>query len=301
MPLTATQRPTDVLRVFDLSPDGLAEILALATKMRMEPQGWAHTLRGHSVACLFEAPSTRTRVAVEAAAHRLGALPIMLAPGELHLEGGESLDDTARVISSYASAIVARVLRHDELGRMAEASDRPVINALSDEQHPSQAIADLLTLRDRLGALDGLRVAFVGPVGSIGRSVAEACALAGVNLTIAAPGGLDAGALADISRVATHDNGSLATTDDPLEAVEGADAVYACGGTGPYRVTAELIGLAGPDAILLHPMPVHRGGDVDAEVMDGPRSAVWQQAANHLAVQQALLYALISSDWKGVG
>ena len=301
MPFTLTKRPTDVLRVFDLSPDGLDEILALARLMRMEPQGWAHTLRGHSVACLFEAPSTRTRVAVEAAAHRLGALPIMLAPGELHLESGESLYDTARVISSYASAIVARVTHHEDLASMAEASDRPVINALSDAQHPSQAIADLLTLEDRLGALRGLRVAFVGPMGSIGRSLAEACALTGVSLTIAAPAPPDDRELADISRVAREHDGSLATTEDPRAAVDGADAVYGGGGSGPYRVTAELLARAGTDAIFMHPMPAHRGADVDADVIDGARSAVWLQAANHLAVQQALLYALISRDWKGIG
>ncbi len=301
--MTAITTPKhDLLRIADLSPARLEALLTLSAKMKADPKGWLDALPGESVACYFSKPSTRTRVSVEAAIHRLGALPIMLRPDELQLGRGEPIADTARVMSSYCAAIVIRTFAQSDVQEMADASSVPVINALTDDHHPCQALADLLTLRERFGGLDGLQVAYIGDGNNVAHSLMEAAALAGFELWLACPPGYRPDE--KITRAAGE---SAHLVSDPREAVAGAQAVYTdvwvsmgdeeernrrLADLTAYRVDANLMALAAEDAVFLHCLPAHRGEEVAADVIDGPRSAVWQQAANRLPTEQAVLFAL---------
>ena len=302
--MTTVTTPTGLLRIVDLTPTELTALLDLAEAFKADPLRRADTLAGQSVACYFSKPSTRTRISFEAAVHRLGGLPIMLRPDELQLGRGEPIADTARVMSSYCAAIVIRTFAQSDVEEMAAAASVPVINALTDDHHPCQALADVLTLRERFGDLRGLRVAYVGDGNNVAHSLIEAAALTGIDLRLACPPGYrpDPVIAADVD-VAT----------DPREAVTGAHAVYTdvwvsmgddaererrLGDLRPYRVTPGLMGLAAPDAVFMHCLPAHRGEEVATAVIDGAHSAVWQQAANRLPTEQAALYALVSGDWE---
>jgi ornithine carbamoyltransferase len=223
----------------------------------------------------------------------------MLRPDELQLGRGEPIADTARVMSSYCAAIVIRTFAQSDVDEMAAAASVPVINALTDDHHPCQALADLLTLRERFGDLHGLPVAYVGDGNNVARSLIEAATLTGIDLRLACPDG--------------YRPGGFEVTDNPREAVAGARAVYTdvwvsmgdpeserkrrLADLEPYRVTPGLMGLAARDAIFLHCLPAHRGEEVATAVIDGAHSAVWDQAANRLPTEQAALYALVSGDW----
>jgi ornithine carbamoyltransferase len=297
--MTTLTTPTGLLRIADLTPRDLSRLLDLAAAMKDDPRGWHDALAGESVACYFSKPSTRTRISVEAAVHRLGGLPIMLRPDELQLGRGEPIADTARVMSSYCAAIVIRTFAQSDVEEMAAAASVPVINALTDEHHPCQALADLLTLRERFGDLHGLPVAYVGDGNNVARSLIEASTLTGIDLRLACPEG--------------YRPGGFEVTEDPREAVTGARAVYTdvwvsmgdpeaerqrrLEDLEPYRVTPGLMELAARDAIFLHCLPAHRGEEVATAVIDGAHSAVWDQAANRLPTEQAALYALVTGDW----
>jgi ornithine carbamoyltransferase len=305
--------PADLLRIADLSRANLEHLLDLAARMKASPNGWRGAHAGETVACYFTKPSTRTRVSFEAAAQRLGMLPVMLRPDELQLGRGEPIPDTARVLSSYCAAIVIRTFAQADVAAMADAAAVPVINALTDEHHPCQALADLLTLREQHGDLRGLTLAYVGDGNNVAHSLLEAGALAGMRVSIATPKGFEpdpeviarARALAD----SPHD---IEITHDPLVAVAGADAVYTdvwvsmgdepeaaarLRALEPYRVTSALLETAEPHAVFLHCLPAHRGQEVTADVIDGSCSVVWRQAANRLPTEQALLHTLVARDW----
>jgi ornithine carbamoyltransferase len=299
--MTTLTKPRSLLRIADLTPDEIHRLLDLAAAMKHEPNAWNDALAGTSVACYFSKPSTRTRISFEAAVHRLGGLPIMLRPDELQLGRGEPIADTARVMSSYCSAIVIRTFAQSDVEEMAAAASVPVINALTDDHHPCQALADVLTLRERFGELRGLPVAYVGDGNNVARSLIEAATLTGIDLRLACPEGyrLDAG---------------VDVLNNPREAVAGARAVYTdvwvsmgdaeserqrrLEDLAPYRVTPGLMSLAASDAIFLHCLPAHRGEEVATAVIDGAHSAVWDQAANRLPTEQAALYALVTGDWE---
>jgi ornithine carbamoyltransferase len=266
------------------------------------------------LSCYFDKPSTRTRASFAAAAARLGMTSLWLRPDELQLGRGEPIADTARVLSSYSAAIVVRTFAQATVEEIAAASDAPVINALTDQHHPCQALADFLTLQERFGTLQGLRLAYVGDGDNVARSLIEAGALTGVNVVIASPPRfqLDAGYVRGINREAVEHHSHVTVVDDPREAVQDADAVYtdvwvSMGDEKErdermrllerYRVTSELMSLAAPHAIFLHCLPAHRGEEVAAEVIDGPQSAVWQQAGNRLPTEQAILKSLITQSW----
>ena len=309
--------PKDFLRVSDLSPARLARLLDLAAHMKAEPDAWSETLRGHSVALYFAKPSTRTRVSFAAAAARLGMTPILLRPDELQLGRGEPLADTARALSAYCDAIVVRTYAQRELEELAEAASVPVVNALSDDHHPCQALADLLTVRELLGGLAGRRLAFVGDGrNNVVHSLLEAGALAGMEIAVASPPGYepDAAVVDAAYALAAGTGARIDLVEDPREAVRGAHAVYTdvwvsmgedaeraerLRRLDAYRVDEELLALARPDAIFLHCLPAHRGEEVTPGVIDGPRSAVWQQAANREWTEQALLELLVTGDPDG--
>ncbi len=297
-------------RVSGLTPETLAWLLDLAESLKATPDAHSDALRGRSIACIFEKPSTRTRVSFAAAAARLGATPIALTTQELQLGRGESIADTARSLSGYVAAIVIRSFAQETVDEFAHWATVPVVNALSDQHHPCQALADLLTIRETIGELGGRRIAFVGDGGdNVAHSLLEAGALAGLDVTIACPRAYepDPEILAGARRLAQATGAELAVLHDPRAAAAGSDALYAdvwasMGeeverdarrlALAPYQVTDELMALAKPDAIFLHCLPAKRGEEVAASVIDGPQSAVWRQSANRLPTEQALLLAL---------
>ena len=310
----APARFHDFLRVRDLDTHALARLLDLAAAAKADPAAYGGALKGESVACIFEKPSTRTRVSFAAAAARLGAQPIALRPDELQIGRGEPLADTARSLSGYVSAIVIRTFAHATVEELARWSTVPVVNALSDEHHPCQALADLLTIRELVGELPGSRLAFVGDGGdNVAHSLIEGCALSGMHLAIACAAGYepDRDVLADARSIAQQTGGSILVTNDPREAVWDAHAVYADvwasmgeeaerearrAALSPYQVTTELMTLARPDAIFLHCLPAKRGEEVTTEVIDGPQSAVWRQSANRMPTEAALLLMLAAEN-----
>ena len=310
---TLTQ-PRHLLRISDLHPDELEALLDLAVAMRAEPRAWRSALDGELLACYFTEPSTRARVSLEAASWRLGMLPVMLGAGELQLARGETLEDTARALSSYAAAIAVRTFAQADVDALAQAASVPVINALTDDHDPCQALADMLTLRDRFGPLDGLRIAYVGDGNNVAHSLIEAASLLGMEVAVATPFAYEPdAALVHAAKVAGRERaGRIQINHDPRLAVQGAHAVYtdAWVSTGReeeraerlaalerYRVDERLMGLAAPDAVFLHSLPAHRGDEVAAELLDGPTSVVWEQAANRLPTEQAVLYAMITGRW----
>jgi len=308
--VTALSAPTvpNVLRVADLDSRQFAALLDLAAAMKRHPQAWRSALEGLSVACYFAKPSTHTRVSFEVAINRLGGLPIRLRPDELQLGRGELIADTARVLSSYCEGIVIRTFAQRDVRELAEYSNVPVINALTDDHHLCQALADCLTLREHFGSLEGLTLAYVGDGNNVAHSLIEAAHLTGMNLRLATP----PGCLPDPSILAAAGR-SVRILNTPDEAVAGAHAVYTdvwvsmgkeSGGEAHkamlegYRITPRLMTLARHDAVFLHCLPAHRGEEVDSAVIDGPASLVWQQAANRLPTEQALLSALVTGDWE---
>jgi ornithine carbamoyltransferase len=255
-------------------------------------------LAGKSVALIFERPSTRTRISFEVGVAEMGGTPIVLRGDEMQLSRGESVGDSARTLSRYVHAIAARTGAHEPVVELAEAGTVPVINALTPLHHPCQALADLMTLRERFGELAGLRVAFVGDgANNVARSLAIVGAVAGVEVVIGSPEGYR-----------LEDALGVEQTADPIEVVAGADAIYADvwvsmgdeetaekrrTDLAPFQLNDELLATASDRAIALHCLPAHPGEEITADVLYGNRSAVWDQAENRLHAQKALLELLI--------
>jgi ornithine carbamoyltransferase len=313
MPFTTptVTAPADYLRVSDLDEAQFAALLDLASAMKHDPGGWRGALPWQSVACYFEKPSTRTRVSFAAAAHRLGMHPQVLRPDELQLGRGETIADTARTLAGFCAAIVMRTYAQATIDEVADHSSVPVINALTDDHHPCQALADFLTLRETFGRLDGLRLAYIGDSDNVARSLMEAGALTGTEVVVASPVAYEPEALEmrAVSEFVDGHHGHVSVVHDPFDAVAGAHAVYtdvwvSMGDEAdaerrmqelrPYQVTAELMLAAEPQAVFMHCLPAHRGQEVAAEVIDGPSSVVWAQAANRLPTEQAVLYSTIA-------
>ena len=302
------------LEVDDLAPAELGEVLDLAE--RADPP---RVLAGRGVALVFEKPSNRTRNSTEIAVFQLGGHPVTVQAAEVGIDTREPAEDVARILACYHAAIGARVLSHSTLERMAAALDRadlavPVVNLLSDLAHPCQAVADLLTVRQCLGGLSGVTVAYVGDANNVCRSLGRGCALTGARFRVAAPAGYGPGdeELAAVRAL----GGDIAVTEVPEEAVDGADVVYTDVWTSMgqeaeaqlrrrafagFMVDAALVERAAPKAIVLHCMPAHRGEEIAAEVVDGPRSEVWRQAANRMHAARALLGWLVERSAAGVG
>jgi ornithine carbamoyltransferase len=273
-----------LLSIRDLGAADVAAILALSE------QPAPRVLQDKGVALYFEKPSARTRNSMELAAAQLGGHPVYLQPAELGMGSRESVADVARTLACYHAIIAARVFDHALLERMAAVKAAPVMNMLSATDHPLQALADLLTIKQLLGRLEGVRVAFIGEGNNVARSLAEACALAGAEFVSASPPG----------------HGLEGALTDPREAVEGADVVYtdvwvSMGGEDseerralfePYQVDEALMALA-PNARFMHCLPARRGEEVTAPVIDGPRSAVWRQAENRMhSARGAMLWMM---------
>jgi ornithine carbamoyltransferase len=304
------------LTLDSLGRDGVREILDLSHRFKREPGRHRGALDGGRVGMIFDKPSTRTRVSLEDAAWALGMLPIVLRPDELQLGHGETVADTARVLSRYLSALTIRTFAHARVEELAAHSSIPIINALTDEHHPCQALADVMTLEEALGSLAGRRVAFVGDGNNVAHSLIQAAGYLGFGLAIATPEGYqpDPGIVAAARVQAEATGGAIELFTEPAAAVRGVDAVYtdvwASMGKeaereerrrvfAGYTVDEAMMAAAGPGAIFLHCLPAHRGDEVTDAVIDGPQSRVWDQAENRIYTEQALLYALISGDRRG--
>lgn len=295
----------DFLEVDALTPDRLAGLLDRAIAWKHDPSAVPTLLAGQGVALLFEKPSARTRSSTEMAVVGLGGHPIYIRPEEVGLGVRESVEDVARTLAGYCRILSARVFDHATLEAMAAAVDVPVVNLLSDRAHPCQALADVLTLRECLGTLEGRRVVFVGDGNNVAASLAFASALCGIELTVASPPGYELDD--DVVERARNLGGSVEVVNEPFEAVKGADAIYTDVWTSMgqedeagarraafagYQVDRELMEAAGEQAWFLHCLPAHRGEEVAADVIDGPASLVWEQAANRMHAVRALLAEL---------
>jgi len=296
------------LEVDDLDPTEVARVLEIAAGGKADPTAIPPLLAGKGVALLFEKPSARTRAATEMAVVSLGGHPIYVRPEEVGLGVRESVADVARTFAGFCSVIAARVFDHATLEEMAAVVDVPVVNLLSDRAHPTQAVADFLTLQELFGALDGRRLVYVGDGNNVTASLAYGAALSGVELTVASPPGYELDELT-VER-ARNLGGTIELVSDPHEAVAGADAVYTDVWTSMgqeseqparlaafagYTVDDALMEAAGEQAWFLHCLPAHRGEEVAATVIDGPRSVVWQQAANRVHAARAVLTHLVGS------
>jgi ornithine carbamoyltransferase len=297
---------TSFLEVDDLGPGALTALLDRAIEWKANPGEVPPVLAGKGVAALFEKPSARTRISIEMAVKTLGGHPIYIRPEEVGLDTRESVEDVARTMAGMCSVIAARVFDHRTLERMDAVVDVPVVNLLSDTSHPCQALADLLTLREHFGSIEGRRVAYVGDGNNVAVSLAFAAALSGVELVVASPDGyeLDPVLLARARNL----GGTIELVSDPYEAVRDADAVYTDVWTSMgqeaerehrihaftgYTVDDALMKAASSEAVFLHCLPAHRGEEVAAEVIDGPRSLVWPQAANRMHAARSLLVELV--------
>ncbi|HET6529035.1 MAG TPA: ornithine carbamoyltransferase [Actinoplanes sp.] len=301
------------LRDDDLSPDEQVTVLDLAAAMKADRFGYRPLEGPRSVAVLFDKQSLRTRMSFEAGIAELGGNPIIVDTQTTHFGRGETLADAGRVLSRYVSAIVMRTFGDDRLADLASGARVPVVNGLTDGFHPCQLLADLLTVRDRLGPTQGRTLAYVGDAANnMAHSYLVAGATAGLHVRVAGPSGFDPdpAVVARAAEIAAWTGGSVDVLRDPYEAVDGVDVVATDTWTSmgqeadgrdrltplrPYQVNKALLAAAAPGAVVLHCLPAHRGEEITDEVMDGPQSAILDQAENRLHAQKALLAWLIEA------
>jgi ornithine carbamoyltransferase len=308
-----------LLRDDDLSPDEQRAVLDLADEVKKDRYGWRPLAGPRPVAVIFDKNSTRTRVSFETGIAQLGGHPLIIDARSSQLGRGETIADTARVLSRYVDAVVWRTTGQDRIEEMAAASSVPVINALTDQFHPCQVLADLQTIRERHGRLAGLTLAYLGDgANNMAHSLLLGGATAGMHVRVAAPDGFtpDSAVVAAARTRAARTGGEVSLTTDPVAAVTGAEVVVtdtwiSMGQESdgldrrapflPYQVNAELLRHAAPGAIVLHCLPAHRGDEITDEVLDGPASAVWDEAENRLHAQKALLVWLLDQARAGAG
>ena len=296
-------------RVADWSRDELESVLDFADdlKQRQARREEHHLLPGRTLAMIFQKPSTRTRVSFEVGMTQLGGHALYLAAGDLQLGRGETLKDTATVLSRYVDGIMIRTFDQDDVEELAAHASIPVINGLTDISHPCQALADVMTIRERLGRIEGVRVAYLGDGNNVCASLMVACAKLGAPFVAASPEGYEV--WPEAVELAREAGGEVELTTDPRAAAEGADVLYTDVWTSMgqeeererrlrdlagFGIDAELVGLANDDAIVLHCLPAHYGEEITEDVLYGPRSAVWDEAENRLHAQKALLALVIS-------
>ena len=299
------------LSLKDWSRDEIELLLEQAAAIKATPEAYANALAGQSLAMIFQKPSTRTRVSFEVGMSELGGRALFLGSNDIQLNRGETIADTARVLSRYVHGIVARVFAHQDILDLARHGSVPVINGLSDLLHPCQALADYFTLRERRGTLQGLKLAYVGDGNNVANELMFGAVKLGMRCSIGCPKGYEPNPL--IFKSAQREAQKLGSpvpevTQNAFEAVAGADVVYTDVWTSMgqeaeaeervsafqgYSVTTKLMSAAGRDALFMHCLPAHRGEEVAAEVIDGPQSAVFDEAENRLHVQKAVLVTLM--------
>jgi ornithine carbamoyltransferase len=296
-------------RVADWSSEELLTALDLADdlKERQQRREEHHLLPGRTLAMIFQKPSTRTRVSFEVGTAQLGAHALYLAASDLQLGRGETLRDTATVLSRYVDGIMIRTFAQDDVEELARHASVPVINGLTDSAHPCQALADVMTIRERLGRLEGVRVAYLGDGNNVCASLMVACAKLGADFVAATPEGYEPDE--GVVEIAREAGGSVELVHTPRKAAQGADVLYTDVWTSMgqederarrlrdlagFGIDADLVQLAGDDAIVLHCLPAHYGEEITEEVLYGPHSAVWDEAENRLHAQKALLALVIA-------
>lgn len=300
-------RASDFLSLAPWDGEELEDLVQEALRLKNEGTKGHRPLSGKCVGLLFEKPSTRTRVSFEVAVLRLGGHPMMLSDGQLQLGRGETVEDTGRALSRYLDGLVVRTFAQARLEALAGACGIPVVNALTDECHPCQAIADVLTIVEYKGSTRGLKLAYVGDGNNVTHSLMRAATKMGIDVTVSTPPGRRPreDITAECAEYAAARGSSLSVGDDPVAGVEGADVVYtdvwvSMGSEGAderslarefgrFQVNEELLAGAADDVMVMHCLPAHRGQEISAGVMDGSRSAVWDQAENRLHAQVALL------------
>jgi ornithine carbamoyltransferase len=310
--MTPSPRKRDLLSVADLSKD-LTDVLRRAHEMKTARRtgDLSRTLQGTNVAMIFEKPSTRTRTSFEVAMNDLGGHALYLSPKDMQLGRGETIADTARVLSRYVDGIVYRANRQADMAELAKWATVPVINALDDREHPCQIVADLLTLYERWStAFRGRKLAYIGDGNNVLNSLLLGCAIVGLDLASAIPAQFrpPADIVAKAEAFARTSGAQISFTESPSEAATGADALYtdvwvSMGDEAEkevretafrgYQINADLVRRAKPDVWVLHDLPAHRGQEITDEVMDGPRAAIWDQAENRLHAQKAILETLL--------
>jgi ornithine carbamoyltransferase len=303
------------LALADLTPAQLKHLLELARDLKAEHRngGNAPRLQGRVLGMIFQKPSLRTRVSFDAGMLHLGGHALYLSPNEIQLGQRETVADVARVTSRYVDGIMARVFAHDHILELAQHSSVPVINGLSDYNHPCQGLADLFTIYEHFGELDGLKLAYVGDGNNVAHSLMFGGALAGMHVAVATPDGYapNEDAAAHAQEIAESTGGRITVTQDPNDAVAGAHVIYTDVWTSmgqeeeqarrlrvfpPYQVNRELVEAATEEVIVMHCLPAHRGEEISAEVMDGPHSVVFDQAENRMHAQKAILVELMGNS-----
>ena len=302
----------DFLRVNDWEPDELRAVLDVADRLKVRQQQRVphEHLEGRTLGMIFQKPSTRTRVSFEVEIAQLGGVGLYLAAGDLQLGRGETIKDTATVLSRYLDAIMIRTFRQADVDELAEHADVPVINGLTDEFHPCQALADVMTIRERLGSVEGARVVYVGDGNNVCHSLMVACAKLGMHFVAATPEGYEPSVeVVGWARAAAgRSGGSVELSRDPRAAAERSDVLYTDVWTSmgqeeererrlrdlsDYAVDEGLVSLMSERGIVLHCLPAHYGEEIAESVLYGPRSAVWDQAENRLHAQKALMALII--------
>ncbi len=297
----------DFLRLWDLSEEEILSLVKRAIELKGGADKGKCPLIGKSIGLIFEKPSTRTRVSFEVGIYQLGAQSIYMRPEEIQLGRGETIEDTARVLSRYLDAVMIRTSGHDRLVRFAEAASIPVINGLSDLHHPCQALADVMTIFEKKGDLQGVKVAYIGDGNNVANSLVEASGRLGFTLTMATPEGYEPDA--EVLETARSGKGDIILLRNPKEAAGMADVIYtdvwvSMGEEAQaekkkkrfegYQINSSLLSCAKPDVVVMHCLPAHRGQEITDEVMDGPNSVVYDQAENRLHAQKALLEMLLA-------
>jgi ornithine carbamoyltransferase len=301
------------LSLKDWAPEEIEGLIELSAQIKADPAAWQQALGGRSLGMIFQKPSTRTRVSFEVGMYQLGGQALFLGADDIQLNRGETIGDTAQVLSRFVHGIMARVFAHQDVLDLARHGSVPVINGLSDLLHPCQALADYFTLRERRGSLAGLKLAYVGDGNNVCHELMFGAVKLGLQMSVGCPPGYEPNQL--IFKSAARDAQKLGTpvpevTHDPMEAVALADVVYtdvwaSMGQEAEaekrrrdfqgYRVSEAMMEVAAPEAVFMHCLPAHRGEEVDAEVIDGSRSVVFDEAENRLHVQKAILVTLMGN------
>ncbi|NIQ00377.1 MAG: ornithine carbamoyltransferase [Nitrospinaceae bacterium] len=300
----------DFIALNDFSSSELEDMLNLAGRIKKSPEDYLSVLKGKTLAMIFNKKSTRTRISFEVGIFQLGGMALFLGPGDMQLARGETIADTGKVLSRFADGIMLRTFSHGDILELARQSTVPVINGLTDFNHPCQALADMMTVREKFGKLAGLKLAYVGDSNNVTVSLLSACVKLGLHITLVSPKGytITKEALDMVREEADSKNLNIVLTEDVAEGVAGAHVIYTDVWTSMgqeeerqkrlkdlagYTVDEAVMKAAGPQAVFMHCLPAHRGEEVSASVIDGPASIVFDQAENRLHLQKAVMVTLM--------
>ena len=302
-----------LISLYDLQLEDFEKIFNLSEKLKREQKVGVqhHTLKGKTLGMIFMKSSTRTRVSFEVGMYQLGGQPIFLSSTDIQLGRGETIYDTAQVLSRYIDGIMIRTFKHTDVEDLAKYGNIPIINGLTDLMHPCQILADLFTVYEHKGALKGLKLAYIGDGNNVANSLLHGCAKVGMDIAVAAPKGFecDGGVVEEAKSDAKKSGSTILLTTDPVEAIHNADVVYSDTWISmgqeaekeqriktfmPYQINTELFKKAKEDAIFLHCLPAYRGYEVTEEIIDGPQSVIFDEAENRLHVQKAIMALLMA-------